>query len=100
MDGMYSTGYISKEEVAQKAHKLKVGDRVIITSDGKEVKATVIRFYKNLVQFKADSGVTFCEDYLSASKARIIKASDFEVASDKMNWGAILDALADENINE
>lgn len=99
-------GGYSERELRARLKGFKLGDKVeIINSEGKETIATIIRFYPHLVQYRDSNGLTFTKDYLGASKARLIKPSNFDVRSEQLemenlikNLGAI--KLGEENVKK
>lgn len=85
----------------RRACHLILGDKVEIEDDdGEETVATVVRFFPYLIQFQKGNGKTFTKDYLSASKARLIKPSGFESHNDAMDREEVLKALKGRSVGE
>ena len=94
-------GGYSERELKAKTRGFKLGDRVeIVNPEGVETIATIIRFFPHLVQYRDSNGMTFTKDYLAASKARLVKPSDFDVRSKKLEVEALMKNLGDKKIGE
>lgn len=89
------------DDLRRKACHLILGDKVALEDeDGKETVATVVRFYPYLVQFEDEKGKKFTKDYLSASKARLIKPSGFVSHDDEMDREEVLKALKSRSVGD
>lgn len=85
----------------RRTNRLCIGDMVEIENEeGKEIVATVTRFFPYLVQFETKEGRTFTMDYLSASKVRLIRPSGFESHNEAMDRNALLKALNHRKLGE
>ena len=92
---------MTMDDLRRKACHLILGDKVVLEDeDGKETVATVVRFYPYLVQFEDEKGKRFTEDYLSASKARLIKPSGFESHNDAMDREEVLKELKGRSVGD
>ena len=87
---------LTVDSMSAKVRELKPGDVVEIPADcndGIPCKATVVRIYPRIVQFKKDNGMGFSLNYFDSLKVTVIKPSGFEEYSEEMAEKDIIASL-------
>ena len=86
---------LTVEEMRRKVMQLHPGDVVELQLESEElpITATLVKIYKNIVQFRKPNGTLLTTDYFTAMHANVIKPSGFERYSDDMAMADIEDAF-------
>lgn len=90
------SGGMTVDQLSEKIHRLKPGDVVEIPADcndGCPCRATVVRIYPRIVQYKKEDGTNISLNYFDSLSVNIIKPSGLEEYNEDMAMNDIISSL-------